>query len=162
MKNISYPILKYTYYWSSIYYQQLYLLSFIISASPTWVVAVAEETTQSQLLVLIRVNYTTLGKPSGMHQPSVMINTTDQGEEAFRLGMMIDTTDMMTDMSEEEVTTMEDNQLRPTWQKVTLLFIVRHSSFQWFNTSFEYFYDLLILIEILVLGGRRPSYDDDF
>ena len=74
----------------------------------------AEETTQSQLLVLIRVNYTTLGKPSGMHQPSVMINTTDQGVEAFRLGMMIDTTDMMTDMSEEEVTTMEDNQLRPT------------------------------------------------
>ena len=73
-----------------------------------------EGTTQSQLLVLIRANYTTLGRPSGMHRPSVMINTTDQGEEACRPGMMIDTTDMMTDMSEEEVITMEDNQLRPT------------------------------------------------
>lgn len=74
----------------------------------------AEETTRSQLLVLTRVNYTTLGKPSGMHPPSVMINTIDQGEEECHLEMMIDITDMMTDMNEEEVTTMEDNQLRPT------------------------------------------------
>ena len=49
-----------------------------------------------------------------MHPPSVMINTIDQGEEESHLGMMIGITDMMTDMNEEEVTTMEDNQLRPT------------------------------------------------
>ena len=72
----------------------------------------AEETTQSQLPVLIRVSCTTPGKQNGMHLHSATINRTVLAEEC-RQGMTIDIIGMTTDMSAEEVKIMEDNQLRP-------------------------------------------------
>ena len=73
----------------------------------------AEEITQSQHPVLTRVNCMTPGKPNGMHLHSVMTNTTALEGECHQ-EMTIGITETMTDMNEEEVKQMEDNQLRPT------------------------------------------------
>ena len=55
----------------------------------------------------------TPGKPNGMHLHSVMTNTTALEGECHQ-EMTIGITETMTDMNEEEVKQMEDNQLRPT------------------------------------------------